>query len=389
MVKVTKSTKVPKARQGLYRELTALTDKFCLEHLNQEYGELARYAIAALCRKRPCPLLSGRPDSWACGVVYAIGQVNFLTDRSTEPYMAMADLCARFGVAPSTGASKAKTVRDLLGIKQWDHRWILTSSLESIGPLWLIEVDGLVVDARWLPRRLQQVAFEKGLIPYVPDDSAASDRDEVLARYRRYREINTDHQTFLAVQVLSGPVPGIAVRLGLVQTRDALAELDIDDMTLALDLALYSRDDEGVSEVQRYLAAKRADLEEDDGIVLEAMSGARFSLFEVLRRHPVAGVVLQDMLSGEEVWRMDEGLEASVPEGCRLALRLFRPADFWMTTGAAILLTADKVCEAMDQRHPVFGNDLSPSETSDLNAFAEAVYHSALRSEAMGQMALL
>jgi hypothetical protein len=50
-------------------------------------------------------------------VLYALGQVNFLSDKSSRPHMAMADPCARFGIAPSTGGNKARIVRDALGIR--------------------------------------------------------------------------------------------------------------------------------------------------------------------------------------------------------------------------------------------------------------------------------
>ena len=40
---------------------------------------------AALTRKRPSPLESRRARSWAAGIVYALGQVNFLSDDSREP----------------------------------------------------------------------------------------------------------------------------------------------------------------------------------------------------------------------------------------------------------------------------------------------------------------
>ncbi len=49
---VTKSTKVPKAFKATYTAVTTITDTFCRERLNAEYGELARLATAALCRKR-------------------------------------------------------------------------------------------------------------------------------------------------------------------------------------------------------------------------------------------------------------------------------------------------------------------------------------------------
>ncbi len=389
MAKATISTKVPKARQGLYREVTAVSDRFCLEHLNEEYAELARRAVAALCRKRSCPLLSGRPESWACAVVYALGQVNFLSDRASEPCMSMGDLCANFGVSASTGGSKAKTVRNLLGMRQWDHRWMLPSRWESTGPVWLVEVDGLAVDARWLPRQLQQIAFEKGLIPYVPQSDGQSERDELLDRYRRYRKINTHHQTILAQRQWSGSVPSIAVRLGLVETCAELAERDLDDMAPALDLALYALAADGASEVQRYLAAEGGDLEGDDRAVLEAMSEARFSLFEVLERHPVAGLDLQDVLTGKDVWLMDEGLEAFAPEGCRLWLRIFRPRDFWMTTGAAIVLAGDEERDAAIRGHPTPWQGDLPAGKIDPDGLAESVYASAIASEGCGYLAIV
>jgi Domain of unknown function (DUF6398) len=111
-----------------------------------------------------------------CAVLYALGQVNFLSDKSTTPYMAMTELCARFGIAPSTGGNKAKLVRKALGIRQFNHKWTLPSRLADSSLPWLIAVDGLVVDARRLPVAIQEVAVQKGLIPYLnprPEEDTA------------------------------------------------------------------------------------------------------------------------------------------------------------------------------------------------------------------------
>ena len=59
MAKMTASTSVPKSMQATYEAITALTDAFCRDHLNEDYRELARRMTAALCRKRPSPLASG------------------------------------------------------------------------------------------------------------------------------------------------------------------------------------------------------------------------------------------------------------------------------------------------------------------------------------------
>ena len=63
---------------------------------------------AALCCKRPSPLASGQPRTWACAIVYTLGQLNFLSDKASQPHMAMADLCAAFGVGEN-GAQRRAT----------------------------------------------------------------------------------------------------------------------------------------------------------------------------------------------------------------------------------------------------------------------------------------
>src|ERR1051325_3491122 len=114
MPKSARSTSVPKSMQAAYEAITALTDAFCREHLTDDYAELARRMTAALCRKRPSPLASGQPRTWAAGIVYVLGQINFLTDPSTQPYMTTADLCARFGVGQSTASAKARVISQAL-----------------------------------------------------------------------------------------------------------------------------------------------------------------------------------------------------------------------------------------------------------------------------------
>jgi len=171
MAKVSKSEKVPKNMQSKFDSIVALTDKFCKERLNEEYAQFARYVTAALCRKRPSPLLKGRENSWACGIVYALGFVNFLFDKDNKPYLSATELCEGFGVSKSTGSAKSREVRDALDMFQMDPNWCLPSMMDENLLAWLITVDGFIVDARRLPRKLQEVAYQKGLIPYISDDN--------------------------------------------------------------------------------------------------------------------------------------------------------------------------------------------------------------------------
>ena len=120
----------------------------------------ARQATAALCRTRPSPLLTGRVNTWACGIVYALGFVNSLIDNTQDPHMSAANLCAAFGVAKSTGGSKSKTVRDALKMAPMNPNWYRPSKLDENPSAWMIMVDGWVVDARMLPLEIQELAYE-------------------------------------------------------------------------------------------------------------------------------------------------------------------------------------------------------------------------------------
>jgi Domain of unknown function (DUF6398) len=51
--------KVPIALQPVFDKITAITSRFCTEHLDEEYAQLCIKLAAKLARKRPSPLLRG------------------------------------------------------------------------------------------------------------------------------------------------------------------------------------------------------------------------------------------------------------------------------------------------------------------------------------------
>jgi len=162
--------RIPKNMQAIYEEIVGLTDAVCATHLTEEYAQLSRKAAAALSRKRPSPLAQGRPKSWACGIVYALGQVNFLFDKSQTPYLGAQELAALFDVSPGTAGGKAKAVRDMLKIRYFDWLWMLPSRIADNPAVWLLSVNGLIVDVRDMPLEVQEIALEKGLIPFIPGE---------------------------------------------------------------------------------------------------------------------------------------------------------------------------------------------------------------------------
>jgi len=170
MAKRSTSQNVPKEMQARFDEITQITDAYSDAYLNDEYKEICRQLTAALCRKRLSPLLQGKANTWACAIIHAIGVVNFLGDSSQKPYVPARELASHFGISTSTMQAKSKEIRDMFGMYQMDPDWTLPSRVDSNPLIWMVQVNGLIVDVRHMPREIQEEAFFKGLIPYIPDD---------------------------------------------------------------------------------------------------------------------------------------------------------------------------------------------------------------------------
>jgi hypothetical protein len=163
-----KSTRVPAEMQDKFNAIAQAADAFCDQRLNDEYKQMVRLALAALSRKRPSPLLKGKDSAWAAGAVHALGMVNFLFDASQTPHCKASDIQAHFGVGASMCSGRSKEVREALGMGQMSPEWTLPSRMDDNPLVWMLEVNGLLVDVRRMPLEVQDMAFAKGLIPYVP-----------------------------------------------------------------------------------------------------------------------------------------------------------------------------------------------------------------------------
>ncbi|MBH2020698.1 MAG: hypothetical protein I8H91_14450 [Burkholderiales bacterium] len=162
------STRVPAAMQDKFNAIAQAADAFCDQRLNDEYKQLIRLALAALSRKRPSPLLKGKDNAWAAGAVHALGMVNFLFDASQTPHCKATDIQAHFGVGASLCSSRSREVREALGMGQLSPEWMLRSRLDKNPLVWMLQINGLIVDVRRAPLDVQEMAFAQGFIPYVP-----------------------------------------------------------------------------------------------------------------------------------------------------------------------------------------------------------------------------
>src|SRR5262245_4139945 len=103
--------------QRAHDAITALTDAFCQQRLNDECRVLCRRMARVLAGKRSSPITSGKPAAWGSGVVRVISWVNCLDDRSQTPHVKLADIDQGFVVSQATGQAKAMAIRKLLKIE--------------------------------------------------------------------------------------------------------------------------------------------------------------------------------------------------------------------------------------------------------------------------------
>lgn len=160
---------VPQKMQERFEAVMSIVGPFCRDHLNDEYTTLCRRMAAALSRKRPSPLDSGTPRVWACAVIYAVGKINFLFDKSQKPHLSAADLCRLMEVSQASASAKSGRILDLLNSMPLDPRWCLPSKLDDNPLAWMITINGIIMDVRQAPREVQEEALRLGLIQHLPD----------------------------------------------------------------------------------------------------------------------------------------------------------------------------------------------------------------------------
>lgn len=153
---------VPAALRPRVTEILTFTEEACGALLDDEYARLCTILVARLARKRPSPLTRGDTRIWAAGSIYALGRVNFLFDRSREPYVSADELAAQLGVAKTTMANKAARILKALDVGVFEPELSRRSILEQHPLAWMVDVNGFLVDARALPTEVQDEARRRG-----------------------------------------------------------------------------------------------------------------------------------------------------------------------------------------------------------------------------------
>ena len=218
----------------------------------------------------------------------------------------------------------------------------------------------------------------------VPYDDLPSSRDEILARYRQFREISKQHHHDILACISGDALLNQARRLGLARGKTLTLE-DMEEMNYVYDLAIHTASPQRSRAIDRFAGSARFAPGSDEALVLEAMRAARFSVLLIDRRHETAGLVATDLFRRTEVWLVDIGLESSLSAGEMFATRLFTPERFSMTAGTYVPFEVDMLTDILDELPRRLGD--GPLEAlADNRHFAEAIYRLALADGIMDRV---
>lgn len=127
------------------KKLVEMTAGFCYKYLDEDYRQLCNKLILKMKRKRNVPFLSGKLEIWAAAIIYALGRLNFLFDKSFEPYVSGDNICNYFGTSRSTTSQKARIILDTFKMTYFDEEFSTTRNKERNPLSKFAMVNGFIV----------------------------------------------------------------------------------------------------------------------------------------------------------------------------------------------------------------------------------------------------
>ena len=273
-------------------------------------------------------------------------------DPASEPCVTADELSEVFGVAKSTMGSKARQVRDLLRFSPFSPEFQRADVVAQNPLMWIIEVNGLAVNARHVPVDIQFEAFERGFIPYVPalgqDATAACEQSRVAATasaeapsevarlLERCSELKRQLVEFACSPRFSGQFDQA---LKEHATGPGVSKADITNAVDHFILQQPLADGRTLAEV---FAAEHPDLPGDDRQMLLRWREVVAGVFEI---HDHAGDSITATRLGDDRTyhiRANAGPASLAPmrPGCFMTARIVPVGDDWMLSGAQQLYAA-------------------------------------------------
>lgn len=201
-----------------------------------------------------------------------------------------------------------------------------------------------------------------------------SERTALLRRYRRLRAVMRDLHSELLRSVSKAIFTESGEKLGFMVDGTFVFETE-DESSVLMDYCLYDGWSGQHNAITRFLAKQPYAAGSDEMLLLDAMSRAHYSLFQVESVANGVGANCRDLLRGDGGSIVDEGLGSTAVEGMVLACRLVVLPELSMTTGAPLPIEADTledVIGVLEENGQGIGqvdfNELTPQEQAVLSS---------------------
>ena len=112
--------------------------------------------------------MSGKIEIWSAAVIHALGTIDFLFDKSFDPYTTVDEINVFFGTNKSSTGQKSKVIRDLLNLGYFDSEFSTQRAKQNNPFDKLTMVNGFFVFKDSLAKAPPQASLLKVIPPKVP-----------------------------------------------------------------------------------------------------------------------------------------------------------------------------------------------------------------------------
>jgi hypothetical protein len=194
----------------------------------------------------------------------------------------------------------------------------------------------------------------------------------VLARYKQLRQVGLELNNRLMEALSKADMDEGGKKLSMLR-KNVLTLDSEDEIAVFADFCLHDVRRQGRTAIERF--AEKATVSADEGVLLEALQRAWYSLFLIERAERGVGVHARDLMRNRELFIVDVSFGQTATAGMVLAARVMEPEGITMTTGAALplgVLPPAALAQFLQETTALLRDrpfeELSKEELSDLTA---------------------
>jgi hypothetical protein len=170
---------------------------------------------------------------------------------------------------------------------------------------------------------------------------------DVLDRYKRTREVRFRLNNRIVKTIPTKTMQECGRMLDLYRRGTFVFDSE-DESTLLMEFCLYYPDRDGRNLVMDYLEKSRASADSEEIAILQAMTRAYYSLFQITDVEPGVGIGVEDLLRDEASFIVDVGFGNTARRHFVLATRVIPFEGLLTTAGAALPVDASAARQVFD-----------------------------------------